>query len=108
MNRLVDDAGANPGEKDLAQLASVRSDLRRIGDVLGILTETPSQFFAKQKAELLEQKGIDEAVVERLITERTEARENKDWARADQIREELSAMNILIEDRTEGTIWRVK
>jgi cysteinyl-tRNA synthetase len=108
MNRLMDDVGTNPGQQDLAQLASVRADLRRIGSVLGILSETPSRFFAQQKAELLEQKGIDEAVIEGLIAERAEARKNKDWSRADQIRDELSSMNVLIEDRPEGTIWRVK
>jgi cysteinyl-tRNA synthetase len=106
-NRLMDDTGGNPEERDLARHALVRADLRRIGGVLGILTETPSQFFAQKKAELLEAKGIDEAEIERLIAERAEARKNKDWARADQIRDELSDMNILIEDRPEGTIWRV-
>ena len=108
MNRLMDDVGGNPKEGDLAQLASVRADLRRIGSVLGILTQKPSQFFEQQKADHLEQKGIDVAVIERLIAERAEARTNKDWARADQIRDELSAMNILIEDRPGGAIWRVK
>jgi len=108
MNRLMDDVGGNPGEGDVARLRSVRADLRRIGNVLGILTQMPSQFFEQQKAELLEQKGVDVAVIERLIAERAEARRNKDWAKSDQIRDELSAMNILIEDRPEGTIWRVK
>jgi cysteinyl-tRNA synthetase len=108
MNRLMDDVGGNLGEGDVAQLGSVRADLRRIGSVLGILTHTPSQFFEQQKADLLEQKGVDVAVIERLIAERAEARRNKDWAKSDQIRDELSAMNILIEDRSEGTIWRVK
>jgi cysteinyl-tRNA synthetase len=106
-NRLMDDMPENPGEQDLTRLASVRAELRRIGGVLGILAETPSRFFAQKKAELLERKGLDEAAIERLIAERTEARKNKDWARADEIRDELSAMNILIEDRPEGTIWRV-
>ena len=107
-NRLMDDMPRNPGEQDLARLALVRADLRRIGGVLGILTETPSQFFAQKKSQLLEQKGVDEAAIERLIAERTEARKNKDWARADEIRDELSAMHILIEDRPDGTIWRTK
>ncbi|MBW1743041.1 MAG: cysteine--tRNA ligase [Deltaproteobacteria bacterium] len=108
MNRLMDDVEGNPKEGDLAQLALVRADLRRIGSVLGILTQTPAQFFEQQKADHLEQQGVDVAVIERLIAERAEARTNKDWARADQIRDELSAMNILIEDRPEGAIWRVK
>ncbi|MEN6519924.1 MAG: cysteine--tRNA ligase [Armatimonadota bacterium] len=41
-----------------------------------------------------------------LITEREKARKEKNWARADEIRNELSAAGITIEDRPEGTIWR--
>jgi cysteinyl-tRNA synthetase len=108
MNRSIDAMGRKPGEPDLAQLVSIRADLRRIGGVLGILTESPSQFFEQRKADRLARKGIDVAMVERLIAERDQARQEKDWARADQIREELSAMDILIEDRTEGTIWKIR
>ena len=80
----------------------------RIGNVLGILTEAPSQFFEQRKADVLELKGIDIALVERLVAERVRARQQKDWATSDRIRDELFAMDILIEDRKEGTGWKVK
>jgi len=108
LNRLMDDIGERPGQQDQARLVSTRADLMRIGDVLGILTEAPDKFFEQKQADLLEQKGIDIAVVERLISERVRAREKKDWAAADRIRDELFAMDILIEDRAGGTIWKVK
>ena len=41
-----------------------------------------------------------------LIKEREIARKNKDWARADEIRDELKAEGILIEDTADGTIWK--
>ncbi len=41
-----------------------------------------------------------------LISEREQARASKDWARADEIRKELAAAGILLEDRPDGTIWR--
>ncbi len=60
----------------------------------------------------LRQKPADLAVapeeIEALITRRTEARKNKDWAGADKIRDELLAMGILLEDKPGGTVWRVK
>lgn len=108
LNRLMDDIGDKLGQEDQARLVSTRADLMRIGGVLGILTETPSQFFDQRKADLLLSKGIDLSLVERLIAERVRARQQKDWATADRIRDELFAMDILIEDRTEGTIWKVK
>ncbi|MFF2019965.1 cysteine--tRNA ligase [Paenibacillus sp. NPDC058177] len=46
--------------------------------------------------------------VERLIAERAEARTNKNWARSDEIRDELSAMGILLEDTPQGMRWRRK
>ena len=51
---------------------------------------------------------VDEELVNRLIVERKEARESKNWARADEIRNELSAMNIELLDTKEGTTWKVK
>ncbi|MHC4266778.1 MAG: CysS/YqeB C-terminal domain-containing protein, partial [Planctomycetota bacterium] len=65
------------------------------------------QFFEQRQARLLKRKGIDTALVESLIAERVQARQEKDWAKADRIRDELSAMDILIEDRADGTIWKV-
>jgi cysteinyl-tRNA synthetase len=80
----------------------------RAGAVLGVGTEPPSHFFAQKKAKALASEAIDEALVESLIAERLQAREQKDWERADQIRSELSAMNIVLEDRPEGTTWKLK
>ena len=108
LNRFMDDIAGKPGERDEERLQSVRCDLLRIGGVLGILTEAASQFFEQRKADALRRKGIDTALVERLIGERALARREKDWARADRIRDELSAMDILIEDQPEGTTWKVK
>ncbi|MDC0161202.1 hypothetical protein OAJ07_07115, partial [Gemmatimonadales bacterium] len=45
--------------------------------------------------------------VERMIQERAQARASRDFARADEIREELSAKNIVLEDSAEGTRWKV-
>ena len=50
--------------------------------------------------------GIDEAEIERLIVERKEARANKDFARADAIRDELLAKGVVLEDGQRGTTWR--
>ncbi|MFC7678173.1 cysteine--tRNA ligase [Paenibacillus sp. GCM10028914] len=50
---------------------------------------------------------LDEEI-ERLIEERVEARKNKDWARADEIRDQLSAEGIVLEDTAQGMRWRRK
>ncbi len=108
MNRVLDDQGHAASPLDRTRLASVRSDLIRVGSVLGICTEAPSDFFEHKKAKTLEREAIDEALVDRLIAERVQAREQKNWARADEIRDQLAGMDIVLEDRPEGTNWKVK
>jgi cysteinyl-tRNA synthetase len=108
LNRVMDDAAAGGSSQDRGLLRSDWADLIRVGEVLGVGTESPSHFFEQKKARALEVGAIDAGRVEDLIRERIQARQRKDWARADQIREELSVMNIVLEDRPEGTIWKVK
>lgn len=50
---------------------------------------------------------IDANSIEALITERNQARANKNFARADEIRDELLEKNIILEDKADGTLWRV-
>jgi len=46
--------------------------------------------------------------IEKLITEREAARKNKDYKKADEIRNYLYSMGIILEDRKEGTLWELK
>jgi len=51
---------------------------------------------------------IDEEYVNKLIAERNQARKNKNWAAADEIRDKLIKINVEIVDSKEGTTWRLK
>ena len=46
--------------------------------------------------------------VEKIISIRKAARDNKDWAKSDLIRDELDKCGILLKDSKEGTTWQVK
>lgn len=52
--------------------------------------------------------NVDEELINRLIIERADARASKNWARADEIRNEFIAMNIELLDTKEGTTWKTK
>ena len=52
--------------------------------------------------------NVDEELINKLIIERAESRASKNWARADEIRNEFIAMNIELLDTKEGTTWKVK
>lgn len=51
---------------------------------------------------------VNEDLINRLIKERNEARKNRNWIRADEIRDELQAMNIELIDSKLGTEWKIK
>ena len=69
--------------------------LRDVNDVMGIFS-----------IEANELKEIDVSHIESLISERNNARKNKDFARGDEIRNSLAEMGITLEDTPQGTKWR--
>lgn len=73
--------------------------LKQLGGVLGILQHNPAQFLQGDV-------DIDPAEIERLIQQRNQARQAKDWAMADKVRDQLQAMGVVLEDGAGGTIWR--
>jgi cysteinyl-tRNA synthetase len=89
------------------RLASDRADLLRIGGVLGILTESPKRYFESEKQKKLGRSSVDSETVERLIEERAQARIIKNWSKADAIRKQLEEMNVILEDKPEGTVWKI-
>jgi len=50
--------------------------------------------------------GVVDSAVEELVAKRQVAREAKDWATADSLREELSALGVVVEDTPAGPVWR--
>ena len=49
--------------------------------------------------------GDDDAEIQRLVDERTAARAARDWSRADELRDELTARGIKLEDSADGVRW---
>lgn len=90
---------------DLARTeASVEATatLRGSAALLGLLQQDPEDWFKQGQAD-----AVDETRIEALLTERREARANRDFARADAIRDELTTMGIAIEDGAQQTRWSV-
>jgi len=92
INIRLDDAKS----LSVGDLQAIDSLYRRLaGDVLGILPDDLDQELA----------GLSTDLIELLIDTRANLRQSKQWALADGIRDRLSALGILLEDRPEGTIW---
>lgn len=84
---------------DMQKAAEHAALLVKLANILGLATQDPEVYFRQEHQ-------VDVQKVEALIAERQTARANKDWAKADQVRQQLTDMNIVIEDSAQGTIWR--
>ena len=51
--------------------------------------------------------NLDIEAIEQKLVDRDQARADKEWARADEIRDELLAMQVEVMDSNEGTTWRI-
>ncbi|MFZ7261216.1 cysteine--tRNA ligase [Avibacterium avium] len=86
--------------EDKTKANQLAARLRELGDILGLLQQDPESFL---------QAGADDdevAKIEALIKQRNEARAAKNWAAADEARNQLNAMGIVLEDGANGTTWR--
>ncbi|MCP4114763.1 MAG: cysteine--tRNA ligase [Desulfobacteraceae bacterium] len=106
-NRLLDKHEGKITDEVLGKVSTLCSDLKQMGDILGLLTQEPEEYFRVKKESGLADKALDAEAIDRLVNERIEARKSKDFARADEIRAELDAMNIMLEDGPEGTTWKI-
>ncbi len=82
---------AGESVEDLASL------LKALGGILGVLESNPEQFLQGDELDF---------DIDALIVQRNEARANKQWAKSDEIRDTLLEKGIVLEDTSEGTIWR--
>lgn len=99
---LARDVNRAKAEKNEEQHA-LASLLRYLGGVIGLLQADPDDYLKSQAGQSA---GLEDAVVDKLVEERWQARKNKDWITADRIRDELAAAGIEIEDGPDGTRWR--
>lgn len=73
--------------------------LKTLGNVLGLLESSPHDFFKSNMSE----SQISE--IERQIDLRHQARQNKDWVKADEIRDQLFTQGIVLKDKENTTSW---
>jgi len=108
MNRLITENRFDDCSLSLAVLRDARDKLLRLGGVLGLFGSDPSEWLARSQAEGLEATGLTPEEIEKLIAERRQARQERNFARADAIRDELAAKGIELLDSKDGTTWKVK
>lgn len=111
---LEDDLNTAQAMAELFALASIletgdepariqaKGELLASGALMGFLQADPEVWFQGDANPQLK------ARVEALIADRIAARTAKDWSRADAIRDELNALNVVVMDSADGATWRLK
>ena len=80
---------------------ALKARILAAGNLLGILEQDPTEWLQEADAD-----AISAEAIEALIAEREQAKLDKNYARADEIREQLAAEGVVLEDSREGTRWK--
>jgi len=83
--------------------AALKGGLLASGQMLGLFSQSPESWFKWQSPD---SEGLSDAEIEALIEERVQARKERNFARADEIRDLFKAQGIVLEDGPGGTTWK--
>jgi len=89
-------------DNDSARVKSLAGTLRSLGGILGLLQDAPEAFLQSGGGGT----GPSNTDIQQLVDERSTAKQNKDYVRADSLRQQLVDQGIVLEDTPNGTIWR--
>jgi cysteinyl-tRNA synthetase len=108
INRLAGEKKFRKNPDKVATVRDLEQSLRELGDVLGLFSSDPAVWLHRQNLRGLENLGIGEQEIQALIAERLQARKDREFARADQIRDELAGHGIELLDSATGTTWKIR
>lgn len=108
LNTVIDAAKKNKGKMSHLIAEKAKKAFNQEGKVFGLFQMEPSKYFDTMKKEGLASSGDSEEEIEGLIAERAAAKKEKNFARADEIRDILTEKGIILKDTPQGTEWSFK
>ena len=107
-NKLLDEPKSVPKPVRKRSLRKLERDIRNVAQgALGILKQSPKTFLHQRRTRLALRQSVDLKVVEQLLEQRLSARKERDFSKADQLRQELHQMGIEVQDTPEGVDWKI-
>jgi cysteinyl-tRNA synthetase len=108
LNELTEKPGKGARAKESQSLAAALARaVREACAVLGLCERPPAEYLKERRDHLAARRNLDVANVERLIADRSAARQAKDFSKADALRGQLAALGVEIMDGPSGTTWKV-
>ena len=89
-------------------LVRSREILLRIGAVLGLFLDAPDHYFDMDRNREAPKRGLNIEEIEGLIEARRLARAQKDWKKADEIRQVLVEKKVSLKDTSDRTVWKIE
>ncbi len=108
LNSLLSLSRGNPTEEIASLLEKGLKYFSNMGWVFGLFRDDPEKYLDQQKKEGLKKLKLSEEEILKFIEERNAARKEKNWKRADEIRNDLLSKGIVLEDTPSGTLWKIK
>ncbi len=108
LNKIQRQLPGKPAREDYELLSQSVSTMKKLASIMGILTENAADYLQAKKTDMLADTNITEEEIQDFIRKRNQARQDKDWATSDAIRDKLLDLNIELKDGPEGTGWTVK
>jgi cysteinyl-tRNA synthetase len=108
LNSLLDISKAQPTQEIISMLNQGLDLFLKTGWVFGLFREDPEQYLARQRKEGLNKLNLTDEEILRSIGERNLARKEKNYKKADEIRNSLLSKGIVLEDNPSGTTWKIK
>ena len=108
LNTVIDSTKKNKGKISSLIAQKAKNVFNEAGKVFGLFQTVPNKYFDAIKKEGLASSGNSEEEIEGLVAERAAAKKEKNFARADEIRDILTQKGIILKDTPQGTDWSFK
>ncbi len=107
-NNIMEKVSENNIRKTANTLSKILKDIKEVYAIFGLFEQVPDEFISELKEKYMEELGISKQEIEDEIIRRADAKQNKNYKVADEIRASLEEKGIILKDTKDGTLWDLK
>ena len=110
IRRFNEKNNASPADtkKIFLYAREIKNTIIKYGKIMGLFQESPIEFLTDIDNIFIKRNKLNKEKINQLVEERSQARKNRNFKKADEIRKQLTDMNIEVKDSPAGTTWETK